>query len=256
VFSKNISRLLEKRIAEIAARYGNRIHSWDVVNESATRRYPLPLPSDYVFQGFEMARKYLPQTALLNINDFEGGWQYPKQVNDLRARGAKIDIMGKQMHLFKLDSVRKIAAGNYGHDMLWPDNFHEIITKLTKAGLPLHFSEITIPAPGDTPEDFEMQAIVAKNLYRLWFSSKPVMGITWWNAVDGCGYGNEPAISGLFTRDMQPKPACHALNQLINHDWKTNLTLKNPGTGAVTFRGFKGKYKITCNDWTTTIHVK
>jgi hypothetical protein len=83
-----------------------------------------------------------------------------------------------------------------------------------------------------------------------------MMGITWWNIVDGCGAPGQTNVSGLFTRDMQPKPAYHALNRLINHDWKTNLTLKNPGTGAVTFRGFKGKYKITCNDWTTTIHVK
>lgn len=44
------------------------------------------------------------------------------------------------------------------------------------------------------------------------------MGVTWWNTVDGGGVKGEPLVSGLFTRDMQKKPAYHALDQLINRE--------------------------------------
>ena len=75
-----------------------------------------------------------------------------------------------------------------------------------------------------------------------------MMGITWWNVVDDCGAPGEPSVSGLFTRDMEPKPSYHALDRLINREWKTRLTLKAGADGSVTFRGFKGKYRLTWAD--------
>ena len=75
-----------------------------------------------------------------------------------------------------------------------------------------------------------------------------MMGITWWNVVDDCGAPGEPTISGIFTRDMQPKPAYHALDKLINRDWKTRLSVKAGKAGTVTFRGFKGKYRVVYRD--------
>ena len=74
------------------------------------------------------------------------------------------------------------------------------------------------------------------------------MGITWWNTVDGCGKKGEPAVSGIFFRDMKEKPSYWALDQLINHEWKTNVTVKADENGKVQFRGFKGKYHITYKD--------
>lgn len=74
------------------------------------------------------------------------------------------------------------------------------------------------------------------------------MGITWWNLVDGCGAPGEPAISGIFTRNMEPKPAFYALNKLINEEWKTNLTLKPDKQGIIEFRGFRGLYRLSWTD--------
>lgn len=47
---------------------------------------------------------------------------------------------------------------------------------------------------------------------------------------------------------MIPKPAYYALDVLINQEWKTNLTLKSGENGAVCFRGFKGKYRLSWKD--------
>ena len=74
------------------------------------------------------------------------------------------------------------------------------------------------------------------------------MGITWWNVLDNCGVKLEPTVSGLFHRDMTEKPSYYALDQLINHEWKTNLSIKANAEGKVEFRGFRGKYRITYKD--------
>jgi hypothetical protein len=72
------------------------------------------------------------------------------------------------------------------------------------------------------------------------------MGITWWNTVDGAGVAGEPLVSGLFTVDMQKKPAYYALDQLVNHEWRTNIDVPAKD-GKVVFRGFRGRYRLT---WT------
>ena len=172
---------------------------------------------------------------------------YVKQVEDLKRRGCKIDIVGSQMHIFNPDIIRRIAAGeNVGR--IYPNQIDETINLLSALNLPIHMSEITIAAPDDTLRGRMMQAIIARNAYRKWFSAKNVMGITWWNVVDGCGAPGEPLRSGLFTYDMSPKPAYYALNSLINGEWKTRVKVRADSDGKVKFRGFRGLYRLSWSD--------
>ena len=90
-----------------------------------------------------------------------------------------------------------------------------------------------------------MQAEIARNLSRLWFSLEPMMGITWWNVVDGCGAPGEPAVSGLFTRDMEPKLSYFALDGLINREWRTNTVCTADADALAAFRGFRGRYRLS-----------
>jgi hypothetical protein len=92
-----------------------------------------------------------------------------------------------------------------------------------------------------------VQAIIARNLYRAWFSVEKMNGITWWNTVDDCGTVGEPSLSGIFKRDMSEKVVYHALDNLINSEWRTNLktVAKN---GKISFRGFRGRYRLSWKD--------
>ncbi len=259
IYSSELNRLMNKRIIELATYYGDRIHSWDVVNESATdfgsgrmipgdkickSHYGL-MPGDYTFESFKTADRVFPENVLLNINDYKNDIDYVNQVNDLRSRGAKIDILGSQMHLFNPQQCLDIAEGK---PIETPKIVWDKMGTLSKAGLPIHLSEITITSPGDDERGREIQAVIARNLYRLWFSIDKMMGITWWNVVDGCGAPGEPTISGLFTRNMEPKPSYYALNKLINEEWKTNTVVKVNEGGNATFRGFKGEYMVFWKD--------
>lgn len=149
------------------------------------------------------------------------------------------------MHLFNPQQCLDIAEGKAIES---PQQVWEKMNTLAKAGLPIHLSEITITAPGADEKGRAIQAVIARNLYRLWFSIKPMMGITWWNVVDDCGAPGEPTTSGLFTRNMEPKPSYYALDQLINHEWKTNMTIHSPEDGTIKFRGFRGRYQIEWKD--------
>ena len=149
------------------------------------------------------------------------------------------------MHLFKPQQCLDIADGKH---IETPDIVWKRMETIGKAGFPIHLSEITITSPGSDERGYEIQAVIARNLYRLWFSIKPMMGITWWNIVDDCGAPGEPTISGIFTRNMEPKPSYFALDKLINNEWKTRCTVKAGADGAIKFRGFKGRYRVTWND--------
>ena len=269
VFAQKLRSMFEKRILEIANYYGNKVSSWDIVNESSVdfeKGLMIPgsglcksangisetdkigngiMPGDYTYEAFKVAGKLFSKDVKLNINDYNTRQSYPDQVNNLMSRGARIDIVGSQMHLMDPQQCLDIAAGK---DIQTPDSVWTIMKRLSSPGLPIHLSEITITAPGNTEHGQLIQAVIAQNLYRLWFSIKPMIGITWWNVVDGCGYKGEPSVSGLFTRNMDPKPSFYALNNLINHEWKTNLTVKADKNGQIKFRGYKGNYKITWTD--------
>ncbi len=257
-YSVTLHTLMAKRIFEIALRYKNRIHSWDVVNESATdfsgglmvpgealcKSTYGPMPGDYTYRFFKIAETVLPQWTKLNINDYLLTTDYTRQVRELRERGCKIDIMGAQMHLFDPQICLDIADGK--SELQSPECVRKTMETLAEAGVPLHLSEVTITSPPAAGERGELiQAIIARNLYRLWFSLKPMMGITWWNLVDGCGARGEPVVSGLFTRDMQPKAAYFVLEDLINKQWKTCTTARVGSDGKIRFRGFAGNYDLS-----------
>lgn len=271
-FGRNFEKAFAKRIAELAEYYGGRVDSWDVVNESLQEfaegsmnaggvfcknpRYGF-MPADYTFKGFREAQKRFPESVKLNINENPYGPfyldKYGEQIKDLVSRGCKIDIVGWQMHIFDPAIIGAIANGdepkNASYEMhmrkVTPKQIWEDFQKIGAAGKPIHMSEITISAPDDTERGRMVQAIVARNLYRIWFSQKPSMGITWWNVLDDCGAPKEPAISGLFTRGMNPKPAFFALDELINKEWKTSLDALPDANGDIKFRGFRGKYRIS-----------
>ena len=171
--------------------------------------------------------------------------RYEQQIARLIERDCKIDIVGLQMHLFNPQSCVDIANGA---NIQTPQGVRKMIENFKELKLPLHLSEITITSPSADDKGYMIQAIITQNLYRLWFSMEYMMGITWWNVVDNCGAKGEPSTSGLFFRDMREKPVYHAMNNLINNEWTTRLTIKADKQGKVSFRGFKGKYRITWTD--------
>lgn len=253
----------ERRIRQFGKRYGDRLEQWDVVNESVDRsctmagpfhdkvcwgRKGLLVPDDYTFRCFKWAEDAFPKNVRLVVND---SWRpiYVPFVQSLIDRGAKIDVVGIQMHIFLGQHARKIANGEscVSNGTSWaPADQIEMFRKLDTLCRPIHLSEITIPGVDDSPEGQEMQAKMMRDNYRLWFSWPSIYRITYWNLVDYT-FHSESLSSGLYTKNMQKKKSWYALDKLINHDWKTRTRVK-VSRGSLAFRGFRGRYRLSWTD--------
>lgn len=243
----------EKRIKEIGGRYGADIKRWDVLNEAVAHyeRRPggLGMQPDYEGKSFEYAEKHLPADARLDINETTDAWstsalqpEYTALIKRLLAAGRRIGGIGLQFHLFSDDELLRTLAG----EIFTPAILLAALDHYARLDRPIHISEITLTAPGNTPEGLEAQAIVARNFYRLWFSHAAVEGITWWNLPDGgAAQGENKVYSGLLFDDMRPKPAYLALKKLVREEWRTRAEGMTDADGIFRFRGFHGSYLIS-----------
>ena len=246
---KEMEAYFEAHIRELAERYQGRVNRWDVVNEAYDQAERGLMPDDYTYKCYLWAMKYFPDNVQFNSNETDLSWgatpRYVEQVRNLIDRGIRINNMGIQSHMYTPETAQNVANGA---DYLTPQRIMSTLDYYMGAERPIHISEVTIPAPDGSEKSQQIQSILVRNLYRIWFSHPAVMGITWWNLVDGGAVPSEPSFSGLFDKDMNPKPAYNVLYDLIHNQWCTNLTLKAPKDGTIQFRGFKGDYLITWKD--------
>ncbi len=249
----DLKQLYLKRFQQIAERYSKDIPIWDGVNESLVchknypfysaenRDYPLYVPWAFT----EELKLFRPENTLI-LNDVTGfNWppsennRFYRQCSKLLENQVPIEGIGFQFHYFNRKSLDGYTGGNRCDPNALLDNY-EMFAKL---GLPLWITEITIGSAGE--DGLAVQERVVRDIYRLWFAAPSMAGITWWNLGDGTAHGNEGiAGGGLADEDFNPKPAYKALDQLINHDWKTRLETRSAADGKVEFRGFRGQYQV------------
>ncbi|MEI6075727.1 MAG: endo-1,4-beta-xylanase [Verrucomicrobiota bacterium] len=254
---------VEQRIAEIAARYGGSIKRWEVVNEPCERRQWevkwCNLPEDYVYRSFDAAAKVFPTTDRLMLNEattyswseFNGiESRYYRLIRELLGRGARVEEIGFQFHIMKDGQWPQLLAGKE----FTPASIFKVLDQYSDFGRPIAITELTFPTLPNTPEGERNQATVARNYYRLWFSHPRVEAISWWNLVEGTAVkGEDKWNAGLVRRDFSPKPVFTALDQLINHDWKTKFETNCVANGGVSFRGFHGDYTVTVQAGAKTV---
>ncbi len=260
-----VKAALEKRYREIAERYAHKIPTIEVTNEmlwdkSKTGFYFNP---DYVRWCFALAEKYFPNNQLC-INDWLGAcWEnderYPAYIKDTLDKGARIDAVGMQYHLFfpVEEFYEKTRL------VLDPEKLYSQMDKHAAFGKPLQITEVTVPAFSNEAEDEELQADMLEKLYTVWFSHPAVEQIVYWNLVDGYAHvpdatpekirvtqgdmtlGENVYYGGLLRFDLSPKPAYFRLKQLLEEVWHTELSVPVDEGGIVSFRGFYGDYEIT-----------
>ena len=261
---------LEKRIREIAERYADKIPGMEVINETlcgwavpafgrTSQSTDFFAQNDIIAWSFETARKYLPKTELI-INEATGfAWDtarnerswYALSIADAIQRGADIDTIGLQYHMFhRLEDEVKKTLPFYEPKKLFDamDFYHKTFHK------PLQVTEITIPAYSDSAEDEELQAKIIENLYSIWFSHPAMEAAIYWNLVDGYAAfapqgdmtsGENYYYGGLIRFDFTPKPSYYMMQELFQHRWHTEGASATDAAGCIGFRGFKGDYEIT-----------
>ena len=252
---------IERRFAEISARYADKIPSFDIVNESAANyfRGKRNIFPNYDRYGMKLGAKYFPNNIKI-LNETNGAiWRnffnqaeyvpFNMQLREFIREGIPFDEIGLQYHIFiHNDQIESTQAHN---SFLRADVMLDAMELFNSYGYPMHISEITIPSyAGKIPENEEIQAYLVETLYKIWFATEHMKSIVWWNLCDGyAAYaplgseeGENHYAGGLCRFDMSPKPSYLALDRLINKEWRTNLTAECEK--EFSFRGFFGEYEI------------
>ena len=259
---EEIKPYLMRRLEAIAERYDGVIKSFDCVNEasympmrddepgakSTHYRNFNPLSGDYAEWVFKAADRYFKKSKLvLNETTFPWKHEFKKELShyyllaeNLIQKGCRIDTIGLQYHNFSSeDTIYELNDFCYN-----PKHLYKVMDCYGKLGRPLSISEITIPGYDD-----EIQAETVKNLYRIWFSHKDVESIIYWNLGDNCaisqndGWAEDKYKSGLVRNDFSEKPSYKVLDNLINHEWKTEF-VRETRENHLYFKAFYGDYQV------------
>jgi len=266
------AEILEAQIARIhrdVADFAGLVDMWDVLNEVVI----MPVFDKYdngitrickelgripmVRTMFNAARETNPGATLL-LNDFDVSSAFDILVEGCLEAGIKIDVIGIQSHM---------------HQGYWGvEKTQWVLANFERFGLPIHFTETTILS-GDimpahivdlndwqvdewpsTPEGEIRQAEEIVTHYKTLLAHPLVEGITYWGMTDG---GWLKAPGGFLTVDGHPKPAFHALRNLIKGEWWLPPTkMTTDGEGKVKVTGFLGEYEVTCQGATATFNLE
>ncbi len=226
----------------LAERYGGKIDSWQVVNETN-----LIQQSPAVFAEL---RKLVPN-AKLGISDCA-------KFGPENSRGALSPLLKNQdmfrglaeIRWLKQQGVKLDYFGIHGHRPfgLWPEAsvMYQVFDTYEKEGVKIHVTEFSVPegtrvlgnlrSGNFTPE---LQAEYYARFFTICFSHPDVDMVNLW----GIGPNTWQPGAGLLDANYQPKPAFYSLKKLITETWRTNLALTLGADGAGNFRGFHGDYE-------------
>ena len=270
----------EQRFAEISARYAADLWEVEVINEVLCqptwieRTSALAKAPDEIPWAWDNARKYFPNNTLV-FNETvrwhriaESGWtdKYPLLLENALLKGATIDKIGIQAHLFVGCTAQTPEEYDKSAHTLQPrGDVKKMLTSLDvlgKFGLPLEVTEITIPTFGEGEEYEQLQADMLKLWYSAYFSHPLMDTVVYWNTADGTGFSNGAAYDesrcrgGIFHNDMTPKKSALMLKHLFEEEWNTKLSLTTDENGYLSFRGFFGDYALNAEGGAATFALK
>lgn len=239
---------MREHIQAVVGRYRGRIKGWDVVNEAINddaegsmrkSKWQQAIGDDYIAKAFEFAHAADPQ-AELYYNDYNLT-SAPKRatairiVEDLKARGIRVDGIGEQGHW--------LLAGPSRADI------EATITDIAAAGVKVLITELDVDVlprdPGMHGADLEKrakfkaetnlypdslpadkQAELARryaDVFALFQKHREkIARVTFWGVHDGHSWLNNFPIRGrvnhalLFDRQLRPKPAFAAVVETLN----------------------------------------
>ena len=254
---------LSNHFRELSERYAGRIRDWEVTNETFwgyREGSNIYAEDDFVEWSFEQANRFFPANRLIineahcrvweSITGFYGNRsQYFMQIERALLKGARIDVIGMQYHMFhKREEELEQTAAFYD-----PQRIFDVLDTYAKLNRNIQITELTIPAYSYTAGDEEIQAEILRNVYSMWFSHEAMEAIVYWNLVDGFAAfapqgdmtaGENYYHGGMIRYDFTTKPVYNMLYDLIHKEWHTEAETESNEYGVATFKGFYGEYDV------------
>lgn len=211
---------MKTHIEALAARYGDVVWAWDVVNEVIdektddglrhSRWYQI-LGRDYIEHAFRFARAALPDDVKLFINDYGTDnlrklRHYRKLIEHLQDKGVPVDGVGHQFHVRLSTPIHQMERAI--------ESFRDLglIQAVTEFDVAISetFEQVLTEMPAGS---LERQGYFACNVFdMLKRQSDQVVSVTFWGLHDGRSWlkylpFHRPAENPLlFDETMEPKP--------------------------------------------------
>ncbi len=252
---------IRARIRREVGEFAGVIDLWDAINEAVilpvftaeknavTRLAQSKGQLEMVRMAFEEARAANPSARLV-LNDFDLSSDYEDLIERCLAEDITIDAIGVQTHMHQ---------GYRGEDAITA-----ILDRFGRFGLPVQMTETTLlsgeimPAHivdlndyqveswPSTPEGEERQAQEMVSHYRNVFAHRATESLTYWGLADEGAWLGAP--SGLVRLDGTPKPAWHALHELIKGEWWMEpTTVMTDDGGRIVVDGIAGNYALAAD---------
>lgn len=225
---------MKEYITTVMTRYKGRIHGWDVVNEAimedgSYRKSPfyLILGEEYIPLAFQYAHEADPD-AELYLNDYgmsNPGRRntYVKVINDLKARGLRIDGIGMQGHMgmdypdfAEFEESLLAYAGTGVNVMITEWEMSSLPTVNTGANIAdtEEYKKLLDPYPDGLPEEVAAEWNSRMKTFMDIFvkHSDVITRVTAWGVQDGDSWKNDWPMKGrteyplLFDRNNEMKP--------------------------------------------------
>jgi GH35 family endo-1,4-beta-xylanase len=208
-----------------------------------------------VKMAFEEAHAANPAGRFV-LNDFDLSADYENLIERCLEAGIQIDAIGVQTHMHQ---------GYRGEDAIT-----SILDRFGRFGLPVQMTETTllsgeimpphivdlndyqVESWPSTPDGEERQAEEMVRHYRNVFAHPATESLTYWGLADEGAWLGAP--SGLVRLDGTPKPAWHALHELIKGEWwMPPTTITTDDAGRVAIDGVVGTYAVAVGDVSATV---
>lgn len=234
--SNEMSSLFMRHAKDLVARYGDRIHNWQVINDRH-------LTSDGPAVIQELRR--MKPDIHLGISDCTSFYAEGFSITGSDLFRGLDDVMWLKQQGTPLDFFSMHGHRPHG---VWPDarTMYQSLDAFGKQGVKIHVTEFLVPlnqisGPVRTGTwTPQLQAEFIERFYTVLFSHPQVEAVNYWAlGPDALREG-----SGLLDDNYRPTPAFEKLKELIQKRWKTNASGALSAEGAAAFRGFHGDYEM------------
>ena len=193
-------RLLREHVATVAGRYGNRIFTWDVVNEAidpATGKmrdmvFSRHLGDNCMDIVFDAARKAVPQAALV-YNDFmtwgDNSARHREGViallNRMKSRKVPVDVLGVQSHIGagEIGDVKGTMTFDVREEADWK-GFMDAATALYPRLQITEFDVSEVGTPADIPARDRIIADLARRYLEMMLRYRGLDLVMCWGMLD------------------------------------------------------------------------
>jgi GH35 family endo-1,4-beta-xylanase len=206
----------------------------DVVNEPYSEHNVQDiLGQQEINSWFQLAHQAAPD-ARLALNDYgilENGGEEGRHrdydynlISSMKAAGTPVDVIGMESHF-------------NGLQLTPPDQLLSIVDKFAALGVKVGVTEFDVAT-----DDQQLQADYTRDFLTAMFSDPNVTELAnfgfWANNI------YNPLVA-LYNGDWSAKPSALVWQNLIEHQWHTDVTGGTDKTGDYQVRGFQGDYLVT-----------